>query len=75
MLLPDVFRAAELRSVGRRLDAVLNGRQQESVLRSRGQTYGSRNLLEVFPEVAELVRAPALAEFVGDVLGPNAGLV
>jgi hypothetical protein len=40
-----------------------------------GPTYGARNLLEMWPRVIELVRAPAVRDALGDVLGRGAGVV
>jgi ectoine hydroxylase-related dioxygenase (phytanoyl-CoA dioxygenase family) len=44
-------------------------------LRSRGSTYGSRDLAALFPAVRELPRQPVLRAFLHEVLGPRAGLV
>ena len=48
-------------------DAVLGGES--------GPAYGARNLLEMWPRVTELVRAPVLAEALCAVLGRCAGVV
>lgn len=48
-------------------DAVLGG--------EGGPAYGARNLLELWPRVTELARAPALAEALCAVLGRGAGVV
>jgi hypothetical protein len=40
-----------------------------------GPAYGARNLLEMWPRVIELVRAPAVRDALGDVLGSEAGVV
>ena len=46
-----------------------------SVLRSRGETYGSRDLIRLLPEVCEIPRRPALRHFLTTALGERAGLV
>ena len=74
VLLRDVFGAGETGSLADRLCVALET-DEASVLRSRGQTYGSRDLIRVFPEVCDIPRCPALKEFIGGVLGPRAGLV
>lgn len=74
-VLRSVFSTAEIEAVADRLSAALQDRREDSVLRSRGQTYGSRNLLEVFPEVLRLPQRPALCALVTTVLGRNAGIV
>jgi hypothetical protein len=40
-----------------------------------GPAYGARNLLELWPRVAELARAPAVREALREVLGEAAGVV
>jgi len=47
-----------------------------SVLADRdGAAYGARNLLQLWPGVADLARAPKLASPLTQVLGPDGGLV
>lgn len=70
-----VFGRHETEGLAERLSAALDHRNEESVLRSRGRLYGSRNLIEVFPEVCTIPRHPILQEFVTIVLGATAGLV
>jgi hypothetical protein len=48
-------------------DALLSG--------EGGPAYGARNLLEMWPRVAERVRAPGLRDALVEVLGPGAGVV
>ncbi len=48
-------------------DAVLNAES--------GPTYGARNLLDLWPQMMELVRAPALCDALHEVLGRTAGVV
>ena len=73
-LLPRVFDAEQMRSLGSQLAAALQT-DQLPVLRSRGQTYGSRDLIRLLPEVCESPSHPVLSEFIAAVLGPDAGLV
>jgi hypothetical protein len=75
VMLEGVFESGEIEALANRLSATLEGSSESSVLRSRGQTYGSRNLLAAFPEVAELLSRPRLREFTIAVLGPRAGIV
>jgi hypothetical protein len=73
--LPAIFSPCEMKSVAERLCAALEERNKPSILRSRGRTYGSRNLLETFPEIVALVRQPVLRTFITAILGPHAGMV
>ena len=57
-----------------RLTNALNS-DAASVLRSRGETYGSRDLISLLPEVCEIPRRSTLEAFVTAVLGSQAGLV
>jgi hypothetical protein len=74
-LLRAVFGRDEIQKLADGLSAALCDRNEESVLRSRGRLYGSRNLIETFPEVCTIPRHPVLQEFVTAVLGPTAGMV
>lgn len=74
-LLESVFAPQATATLADRLAAALARRDDASVLRSRGRVYGSRNLIETFPEVNEIPRQAVLAEFITSVLGPDAGLV
>ena len=73
-LLHGVFGAAETCSLASRLSAALQA-SEPSVLRSRGQTYGSRDLIRLFPDVCDIPRQPILREFIAADLGPDEGLV
>lgn len=73
-LLQGVFNAKDLDSLASRLSVALEA-DEPSVLRSRGQTYGSRDLIRLLPEVCDIPRHPTLKEFIAAVLGPGAGLV
>lgn len=75
VMLTGVFRPEAMTELALRLSRVLATRQEPSVLRSRGQVYGSRNLLETVPAVAPLVTPPVLRDLLRSVLGPEAGLV
>lgn len=75
VMLPGVFSVPEIDSLAQRLSSALEMRQDVSILQSRGQIYGSRNLLERFPEIASLMRQPSLNAFSTAVLGPDAGIV
>src|SRR5262249_40167155 len=74
VLLRGVFGAGEIDSLASQLSAALET-NEPSVLRSRGQTYGSRDLIKLLPEVCNIPRHPNLNEFVAAVLGQRAGLV
>ena len=75
VMLEDIFDAREIDAVASRLSATLQARNEPSILRSRGRTYGSRNLLETFPEATALLNRPSLRDFTSAVLGNAAGIV
>ena len=75
VLLDGIMESGKLTSVAARLATALENSQDSSVLRSRGHMYGSRNLLATFPDASNLLKSPALLNFVTSVLGPDAGLV
>lgn len=74
-MLEGIFDIAEMDSLADRLSVTLQARDVPSILRSHGQAYGSRNLLEVFPEVSALLSRAALRGFIAANLGPDAGIV
>lgn len=73
-ILPGVLDSAEIRSLINQLAAALQS-DQPAVLRSRGQTYGSRDLITLLPELCELPRRSPFKQFITEVLGSKAGLV
>ena len=75
VMLQGVFSVPEIDSFAQRLSAALEAHRDTSTLQSRGQIYGSRNLLETFPEIASLMRHPSLRKFSTAVLGADAGVV
>jgi hypothetical protein len=74
VLLRGVFAAAEMESLANRLSVAL-AVDEPSVPRSRGQTYGSRDLTRLLPEICELPRHARMKEFITADLGASAGLV
>jgi Phytanoyl-CoA dioxygenase (PhyH) len=74
VILPSVLNDREADALATRLETALQT-DAPSILRSRGKTYGSRDLINLFPEVCEIPLRPGLKEFVVAVLGPSAGLV
>lgn len=75
VILPAIFSHREMASIIGQLSAALQMRADDSVLRSRGQVYGSRNLLETFPECGSLINRSPLREFTTTVLGSQGGMV
>src|SRR5262249_54104060 len=73
-MLTGVFGNQETNSLADELSAALET-EAAAVLRSRGRTYGSRDLIRLLPAVCEIPRHPNLFGLVSDVLGPHAGLV
>lgn len=64
----------EVDSAKTRLEEVLL-EQAAGVLTSREQAYGIRNVLQLWPEVVEVVRQPEILEFLTQQLGPSFGAV
>lgn len=73
-LLPAILDNRDADKLGDRLAMALNA-DRPAVLRSRGQMYGSRDLISLWPEVCELPRRPALHDLLVTLLGPQVGLV
>jgi hypothetical protein len=73
-ILHNVYNAEEIQSLTHRLTAALTA-DESSVLRSRGQTYGSRDLIRLLPEICDISRRPSLQQFISSIIGPRAGLV
>ena len=73
-MLRSVFDAQSMDSLAGRLADVLQA-DEPSVLRSRGQIYGSRDLVRLLPDIRDIPRHPILREFISTALGPRAGLV
>ena len=69
MILKYVFEEVEVRTIAEQLEVALRNFNEQSILRSRGQTYGSRNLLEVLPTIANYVIDSPLNRFATVVLG------
>jgi|CXWL01.1.fsa_nt_gi hypothetical protein len=75
VMLQGVFSVPEIDALAQRLSSALEMRHDASILQSRGKIYGSRNLLETFPEIASLMRQPSLNAFSTAILGADAGIV
>ncbi|MDA0659252.1 MAG: phytanoyl-CoA dioxygenase family protein [Planctomycetota bacterium] len=74
-MLESVLDTTAVTRLTEQLAASFEDEQTASVLRSRGHTYGSRNLLDVFPGVVDWLRCSSLGEFATIVLGTNVGIV
>lgn len=76
-LIRDVFTNSEIRELIEQLTTALNGAQPISdAVRSReGSIYASRNLLQLFPEVKEIVKRDRLRHLLTQTLGTQCGLV
>src|SRR5688572_12864086 len=75
VVLKQVFQLDSIRSFADRLSTALESSQERSILRSRGRTYGSRNLLESFPEAADFLKLSSLNDFAIAVLGSESRIV
>ncbi|MCA9148891.1 MAG: phytanoyl-CoA dioxygenase family protein [Planctomycetales bacterium] len=75
MMVKHVFEDDAVRTIADQLDVALRSFNEQSILRSRGQTYGSRNLLDVLPTLANVVMASPLSRLATLVLGDDVGIV
>ena len=73
-LLPQVFEAREVGSLVTLMSTVLQS-SNPAVLRSRGRTYGSRDLATLVPEVRAIAKQHMLRELIAQTLGEDAALV
>ena len=73
-IVPDVLSDDDVAWFQSKVEAA---RQIENTARvtNNSGTYGLRNLIDVVPEVADLVKLPAAAKIVADVLGENAFMI
>lgn len=67
-IVPDVLDSATVHQLGEFVDAARQSDNTENVTNSSG-TYALRNLTDVVPEIANVVKHPAVADLVDDVLG------
>jgi hypothetical protein len=76
-IIPAVFSAQRLASIIVDLGRTLADQSEEngSIRASRDRVYAARNLLQVWPQVIEVARTPALRDAVIEILGMGCGLV
>jgi hypothetical protein len=76
-MLPAVFAPEAVANVLAEWAEVTRAHAADDALLSGegGPAYGARNLLEMWPRVVELARAPVLRDVLLEVPGPNAGVV
>jgi hypothetical protein len=75
-ILPAVFAGERLDAIVPALASSFANDGDGSTLRSAdGSIYGARNLLQLWPAVAEVWKQPPLPELISEVLGPAFGLV
>ena len=73
-MIPGIFDPAEVDAIVSELSqALIVGRP--GVLDQGGRIYAARNILQLWPKVANVWRRPPLPEILRDVLGPEFGLV
>jgi hypothetical protein len=77
LLLPAVFTTSEMSAACQAVAAALAAPSAaDSLIATKdGRTHGARNLLHLWPGVADLIRASSLAEELKQMLGPAAGIV
>lgn len=75
VLLHGCFDDNSLGSLAARLTSRLESSDDVSVLRSRGQMYGSRNLLAAIPDITSQFLSTRVLSFVTGILGKEAGVV
>ena len=76
VFLPAIFTPSEVAILCRDAAKALAAPEAaSSVLSGNGPPHGARNLLRIWPDVADLIRTPRLAEPLRSVLGPQGGIV
>lgn len=76
VVLPAVFSAEQVSEIVRELETAFVGDANGSTLRTAdGSVYGARNLLELWPAVADVWKRSPLSEFLKATLGSGFGLV
>ena len=76
VLLPRVFSADQVDTILREMQSAFARDESGSTLRADdGSIYGARNLLQLWPAVADVWRQAPLPVLLADVLGPDFGLV
>jgi hypothetical protein len=75
VILRGLFEHGEIANLRESADSALATGAAKGVLSHGGRPYASRNLLEVWPEAAEIARSPRLVSAIESVLGPGCGLV
>lgn len=73
-LLTDVLDRGQIAHAAQRLGRLVDS-EHTGVLRTRGHAYGVRNLLQLWPEVLDLVRLPKVLDFLHQTLGDSLGVV
>lgn len=75
-LLQGVFTAEAVGRLRESLAKALQASADDSAVRGEAEAvYAARNVLELWPAVAEAWRTPRLMAFLGRILGPSCGLV
>ena len=76
VLLPRVLAPAQVDAILARLDQAFHEDTTGATLRAQdGSVYGARNLLRLWPGVADVWRVPPLLGLLTETLGPDFGLV
>ncbi len=76
LLLPSVFTADQVNAITADLASAFASDSSGSTLRAEdGSVYGARNLLQLWPAVADVWRRPVLQYLLANTLGPDFGLV
>lgn len=70
-IVPDVLDTERVHWLQSLVEAARRSESNSSVANNSG-TYGLRNLIDVIPELAELIRLPGPARLVEQILGPDA---
>jgi hypothetical protein len=74
VMLDGVYSAHECEEAAYQLGELLHDERADSALRAHGGVYGARNLLQLWPAVAEFWQRPPLVEALQAILGPRFGL-
>jgi hypothetical protein len=74
-ILPGILSARRVDAILLALDRVWQSHPDGVMHSQSGSVFGARNLLQMWPEVAQVWKQPPLPALLADILGPDFGLV
>jgi Phytanoyl-CoA dioxygenase (PhyH) len=72
---PGVFGPEQVEGMLKHVSTVLPANERDTIRSPGGSVYAARNILQLWPQVADVWRQPPLPELLTRILGPSFGLV